>query len=171
MKGRPVSMKALSFGLAAFVLFALAAAPARADTGSIANCVASYQAHFSPGLTLSNSQQTFTTTGGVLNCLGVLEGNLITGPGTINQIDGQIWGSCAAGNGSSTLVLAIPTSGPKYRARIPVTFSYVAGQGVKFGGPPLFGPYTFAQVPVAGTCLPGDPITESDVVGEFVLET
>lgn len=165
-------MKALSFGLAAFLLFALAAAPARADTGSIATCDATYQALFSPGLTLLNpTQQTFTTSGGVLNCVGVLDGNLITGAGTINQIDGQIWGTCAAGNGSSTLVLSIPTSESEYQARIPVTFSYVAGQGVKFGGPPLLGPYTFVQVPVSGSCLPGDPLTESDVVGQFALET
>ncbi|HYH87685.1 MAG TPA: hypothetical protein VEX67_00545 [Solirubrobacteraceae bacterium] len=97
----------------------LAAAPAQAQSQTSAVCTITLSASITPPFhplvlvpasgTVSSGGQTLTVT-----CLGAIDGDRITGPGTGALVYAYSNGTCVAHNGLGTVTWTIPTeAGPK----------------------------------------------------------
>jgi hypothetical protein len=129
--------------------------PARAQQGS-AVCTFNYDdGVISPGLLSSASRFAKWSAGPTaLICKGSVDGQEITGPGTIREY-GTLEGSCAQGKGSGWQIGTVPTAKGTVRIENPVTFSWT-GPGGPYAGPRIQGMFEFW--PMAGDCIT-QPVT------------
>ena len=134
--------------------------------GASAAAVCSFEEpnSFSPGVSMTAREYTFTTGGqtGKITCNGDIAGQQITGPGTLSD-DGRADGgsSCLSGTGTGEYRLQIPTTGGRVELQYPYFFSYTLGLGF-FGGRGFQG--SFNIVPTKGNCLTS-PVTEARLRG------
>jgi hypothetical protein len=137
-------------------------------SGSQAVCVAQWLDSVSPGISMTPSAGTFTSNGqtGTITCVGSVNGHAVTGPGTFGE-QGVVNGTCAAGSGSATFSMTIPTDGGLVGLTIPAVFTVAGGVGLRPTG--TF-PGGFVSVPTRGDCLL-TPVTQIAVVLHGTLST
>lgn len=135
----------------------LAAAPAQAAGTTSAACSSAFAATVSPGFSLTPSSGTVTTNGEVrsLACVGRIDGQRITGTGTVGVEYAYAPGAtCLSHAGSGTVRITLPTTaGTKHmvgsltvrRAALALSVS------AQFPAARLNG--IGVAVPVAGSCL------------------
>jgi hypothetical protein len=133
-----------------------------------APCTAEVDLSLAPGLSNSPSSGTWTTNGetGTISCTGTLNGNKITGPGTIGG-EGRYGtrdpDTCGGGGeAEGPHFISIPTSSGTEHIRNDhvATYGPLEGDGVvggEFHGPRFSG--TFEARPVDGDCVSA-PITK-----------
>lgn len=166
-------MKSFGLGLAATILLVLMpASPAlsAAESESTASCYGTERISFSPGISTTSQEQTFTTHGetGTINCYGRVKGHEVTGPGTFGE-DGVLEGTCSGGKGSSIISVTIPTSAGSEKLSLRATFTYGPGYGSKYGDS-LMGPLTFVYYPTQGDCVTA-PVTEGAFSAQGFLKS
>ena len=164
-------MRSFRLVLAALVVFVLIpAAPAFSATESSATCVGTGHISFSPGVGISSQKSTFTTQGqtGALNCVGMVKGSAVTGPGTFGEV-GVLEGTVLGGTGSGSMSVIIPTTAGPASLTIPFTMTTGPGFGFKFSDS-LAGPLTFLFYPTVGNGITA-PVTEIAVVSVFFLKS
>jgi hypothetical protein len=90
----------------------LPAAAAHAVGATSAVCSNDFRATVTPGFTMIRSAGTITTRGetGLIACAGTIEGDRITGPGTMGVHYAYSRGTCVAHVGSGTVTFTIPTT-------------------------------------------------------------
>jgi len=96
--------------LLAAVAFAVSSVPAGAAGESAATCTLNITLTLRPGLTLlPTSGSIVSETPGSLNCIGLIDGNLVIGPGRF-AVRGDYSGSIAAGTTTGKASYSIPTT-------------------------------------------------------------
>jgi hypothetical protein len=121
----------------------------------------------SPGLSMFEYRKMEWSGGqGTITCHGRVNGNDITGPGTLKTF-GTLEGTCSQGSGSGTDFITLPTTGGPVKLVEPKTFSWTGLLG-SHATPHLSGVFQF--LPTEGNCVTG-PVTRFALVGEGVLTT
>jgi hypothetical protein len=96
--------------LLAAVAFTVSSGPAAAAGESAATCTLDITLTLTPGLTLTSSTGSIVSPdAGALICIGLIDGNLVTGPGVF-RVRGGYSGSIAAGTTTGQASYAIPTT-------------------------------------------------------------
>lgn len=164
--------------MAASLLFLLApSAPApsapqtsAASDPSSAVCIEQMQVAFNPGFDMSRERKATVTTGGEtgrLACIGSLEGQPVTGPGTIG-LEGTAHGTCLGGEIVGTLRMTVPTATGQKHIELPVATGWQDGVGLSSSPP---GRNALVQfVPSGGDCL-NSPATKVQLVDEDVFSS
>jgi len=168
------SHEALRIGRSVAALAAvalLAAAPAHAAGTTSAVCTGAFRASVSPGFSLTPSSGTVTTNGEVpsLRCAGRIDGQRVTGAGTVGADYAYAPGStCLSHRGAGTVRLTLPTTaGPKHLvgaltvhraalvlsvdAQFPTARFDGIGVVLPLAGSCLFSPWRGALVSVTGS--------------------
>lgn len=126
-------------GLRAAVAFpVLVASPVQAQGESNAVCTIVWKAYLSPGFTMTKGTGIIGTGVGIdgtetglMTCVGMINGQSVTGPGTFGH-KGKTWdGSCFGNQGEGTLSYTIPTAG----GILHVTGTYTESRGINQEGP------------------------------------
>ncbi|MGH2688379.1 MAG: hypothetical protein ACRDKW_06185 [Actinomycetota bacterium] len=110
----------------------MAAPAAYAAPESLVWCYGTWTVAFSQGIAAAPQTSAFETHGRVVNYIGEIGGEQVTGPGTFTH-GGLLSGTTLGGTGSGTQVIDVPTSGG--RQQLPV-------KGVVPTLPPEGGPDT-----------------------------
>lgn len=154
------SVRSAVLAVAALALVTVPASPAAAS----AFCSFEAPITLSPGLSATTpTTGTFTTGGqtGKVTCHGDAYGKEITGPGTAS-FDGTLEPqTCAAGNGTGTATLVIPTAAGSMQLPYQFTFQRLALLG-SFSSQNFSGGFGF--LPTKGDCFSA-PVTGAMVQG------
>jgi hypothetical protein len=137
-----------------------------AETQSLATCVDQHPVTFSPGISLTSGTSSFRTEPGPITCVGAVDGDEITGPGTFSQ-HGVAQGDCSQGSLSGTVFITVPTSAGPTKLTIRYQGTYGPAVGVK-SAPELVA--TFVYYPTKGDCIT-TPVTEIAATQETTLMT
>jgi membrane protein implicated in regulation of membrane protease activity len=143
--------------LAALAVVALSATgSAQAAATTFATCTSQFTVTITPGFSLTPSAGTITSHGetGTVVCTGTIDGQRVTGPGTIGIDETYARGDCLSHVGVGTATITVPTTaGPKHLAgaatsrRTGVALSAeVEFPGAQFSGIGL-------AAPLQGRCL------------------
>ena len=144
-------------GLATLAFVALpATGSAQAAARTSAACTGQLTLTIAPGFSVTPSAGTLTSHGqtGTLTCIGTIDGQRVTGPGTVGLDETYARGDCLSHVGTGTATITVPTTaGPKHLAgaatsrRIGLALSAeVRFPSARFSGVGL-------AVPLQGSCL------------------
>jgi len=101
-------------GLATLALVALpATGSAQAAATTSAACTGQLTLTIAPGFSVTPSSGTLTSHGqtGTITCTGSIDGQRVTGPGTVGLDETYARGDCLAHVGTGTVTATIPTTG------------------------------------------------------------
>jgi hypothetical protein len=119
----------IAVALAALTAVALlATAPAHAAGATSAVCTNLFKATVTPGFSMLRSAGTITTHGetGLIDCVGMIDGHRVTGPGTMGIDYAYSRGTCVAHVGSGAVSVSIPTTAGTKRMTGALTVRRVA---------------------------------------------
>ena len=144
-------------GLATLAFVALpATGAAQAAATTSAACTGQLTLTITPGFSLTPSSGTLTSHGqtGPITCTGTIDGQRVTGPGTVGLDETYARGDCLSHVGTGTASATIPTTaGPKHLVGAAVSrrtgvalSAEVRFPGARFSGVGL-------AVPLQGSCL------------------
>lgn len=108
-----------------------------------------------PGLTLVSGTGAVTSAQpGSINCVGLIAGSPVTGPGTFS-VAGKYSGTCAQGLSSGQSSYAIPTQAGTAAGTMHYTLTWVGAVGVITVDDPVYGTGNgpFDMIPVTGNCI------------------
>jgi hypothetical protein len=132
------------------------AAPATADGPSTATCSLNISLNIRPGLTLATQSGSIASDGqsGTLNCIGVINGGVVTGPGRFG-VSGRYTGNCVQGFTEGTAPFSVPTSTGVVSGVATYTVGWVGtvGQVTATSEAYGFAPGPFAFLPERGDCV------------------
>jgi hypothetical protein len=117
-----------------------------------ATCSLTITLRMNPGLTPSSDSGIISSDGlGPLNCVGAINGAMVTGPGRFGVL-GTYQGSCVQGTTSGVAPFEVPTTAGPARgvATYTVIWAGTVGQVTASGNNYGFGPGPFAFVPASG---------------------
>jgi hypothetical protein len=141
--------------------------------GSTATCTLDIQLNLEPGLRLMTRAGTIASTGpGSLDCVGLIDGSPVTGPGTFD-VRGRFRGTCGQGTSSGGAAYAIPTRAGTKSGTVDYIVNWAGVVGFITVSDPVYGngsgPFDF--IPVHGNCVttPLDVIRWSST--QFVIST
>lgn len=160
-------MKRISVVVSAVILAAMVAAPAgaQATARNSAACTATFFELFSPGFTLSpSSGHQESASPGVLECTGTIQGQNITGPGTVSNSGSYHNSTCVLDRADGVVSIVLPTDGG--RVTIEGTFQVTrvgALLSVRLDLPEAIGEGVAAVIPTKGDCVL-HPATEALVL-------